>query len=119
MTNAKVLLRLVTLALGLAVCLPCLAETPQLLQQRLEDLRRIDADAATRRQETVFAVFFSDGAGFGIEMLQALNAAHTQDITRAQHQQGRLSAVAAELLHGQDRHKLLQSWLNGESGDGM
>ena len=32
-----------------------------------------------------FAVFFSDGAGFGIEMAQAMDAAHAQDIARAQH----------------------------------
>ena len=44
-----------------------------------------------------FAVFFSDGAGFGIEMVQALDAAHAEDITRAQHPTGRLSAVPAEL----------------------
>ena len=44
-----------------------------------------------------FAVFFSDGAGFGIEMVQALDAAHAQDIARAQHPTGRLSAVPAEL----------------------
>ena len=44
-----------------------------------------------------FAVFFSDGAGFGIEMVQALDAAHAQDIARAQHPSGRLSAVPAEL----------------------
>jgi hypothetical protein len=31
-----------------------------------------------------FAVFFSDGAGFGIEMLQALDAAHAQNIARSQ-----------------------------------
>ena len=30
-----------------------------------------------------FAVFFSDGAGFGIEMVQALDAAHAQDISKA------------------------------------
>ena len=61
-----------------------------------------------------FAVFFSDGAGFGIEMVQALDAAHAQDITRAQHPTGRMSAVPAELLEGQDRHKLLAAWLRGE-----
>ena len=61
-----------------------------------------------------FAVFFSDDAGFGIEMLQALDAAHAQDIARAQHPTGRLSAVPAELLDGQDRHKLLAAWLRGE-----
>jgi len=44
-----------------------------------------------------FAVFFSDGAGFGIEMVQAQDAAHAQDITRAQHPTARLSAVPAEL----------------------
>lgn len=31
-----------------------------------------------------FAVFFTDGAGFGIEMVQAMDAAHAQDIARAQ-----------------------------------
>ena len=61
-----------------------------------------------------FAVFFSDGAGFGIEMVQALDAAHALDIARAQHPTGRLSAVPAELLDGQDRHKLLAAWLRGE-----
>ena len=44
-----------------------------------------------------FTVFFSDGAGFGIEMVQALDAAHAQDIAKAQHPSGRLSAVPAEL----------------------
>ena len=46
-------------------------------------------------------------------MVQALDAAHAQDIARAQHTTGRLSAVPAELLDGQDRHKLL-AWLGGE-----
>ena len=59
-----------------------------------------------------FAVFFADDGGFGIEMVQALDAAHAQDIARAQHPTGRLSAVPAELLDGQDRHKLLAAWLN-------
>ena len=44
-----------------------------------------------------FAVFFSDDAGFGIEMVQALDAAHAEDIARAQHPTGRLPAVPAEL----------------------
>jgi hypothetical protein len=61
-----------------------------------------------------FAVFFSDAAGFGIEMVQALDAAHAQDISRAQHSTGRLSAVPAELLDGQDRHKLLAACHRGE-----
>ena len=55
-----------------------------------------------------------DDAGFGIEMVQAPDAAHVQDIARAQHPTGRLSAVPAELLDGQDRHKLLRAWLNRE-----
>ena len=42
-----------------------------------------------------FAVFFSDGAGFGIEVMQALGAAHAQDIALAQHPQGRMSTVMA------------------------
>jgi hypothetical protein len=60
-----------------------------------------------------FAVFFSDDAGFGIEMVQALDAAHAQDISRSQHPTGRMSAVPAALLDGQDRHKLLRAWLKG------
>ncbi len=58
-----------------------------------------------------FALFFSDRAGFGIEVLQALDTAHAQDITRVQHPTGRLSAVPAELLDGQHRQKLLTAWL--------
>ena len=60
------------------------------------------------------AVLFSDGAGFGIEMVQGLDLAHAEDIARSQHPTGRLSAVPAELLDGQDRHKLLAAWLRGE-----
>jgi hypothetical protein len=61
-----------------------------------------------------FALFFSDGAGFGIEMVQALVAAQAQDIARAQHPTGRLSAVLAELLNEQERHKLLATWIRGK-----
>ena len=49
----------------------------------------------------------------------AFHAGHAREIARAQHPTGKLSAVPAELLEGQDRHKLLQSWLNGEGGDGI
>jgi len=62
-----------------------------------------------------FAVFFADEAGFGIDMVQALDADHAQDIARAQHPTGRLSAVPAELLEGQDRHKLLRAWMSKQS----
>ena len=44
-----------------------------------------------------FAVFFADGAGFGFEMVQALDSAHAEDIARAQHPTGMLPAVLAEL----------------------
>ena len=47
-------------------------------------------------------------------MLHALDLAHAEDIARSQHPTGRLSAVPAELLDGQDRHKLLAAWLRGE-----
>ena len=59
-------------------------------------------------------MFFADGDGFGIEMVQALDAPHAQDIARVQNPTGRLSAVPAELLDGQDRNKLLAAWLKGE-----
>lgn len=61
-----------------------------------------------------FAIFFSGDGGFGIELVQALDAAHAQDIARAQHPTGRLSAVPAGQLDGQDRHELLRAWLRGE-----
>ena len=61
-----------------------------------------------------FAVFFTDGAGFGFEMVQAMDDAHAEDIARAQHPTGRLSAVPAELLDGQDHHQLLMAWISGE-----
>jgi len=51
-----------------------------------------------------------DGAGFGIEMAQALDAAHAQDITQAQHPTGRLSAVPAELLDGLPPFLLALGW---------
>ena len=58
----------------------------------------ITASALTAMHQ--FALFFSDGAGFGIEMVQALDAAHAQDIARAKHPTGRLSAVPAGLVEG-------------------
>ncbi|NQW37834.1 MAG: LysM peptidoglycan-binding domain-containing protein [Cyanobacteria bacterium] len=53
MKTREALIRLAALALGLAVCLPCLAETPAQIEQRLEQLRHLDAEAAIRRQETL------------------------------------------------------------------
>lgn len=40
-----------------------------------------------------------------------LDVALAQDINQAQHPTGRLSAVPAELLDDQERHKLLTAWL--------
>jgi len=42
-----------------------------------------------------FAVFIDDGAGFGIEMVQALDDAHAQGITRTQFPTGRPAAPAS------------------------
>ena len=61
-----------------------------------------------------FAVFFSDGAGFGFEMVQAMDDANAEDIARAQHQTGRLTAVPAELLDWQDHHQMLMAWIRAE-----
>ncbi|MCP9781699.1 hypothetical protein KBY83_00010 [Cyanobium sp. WKJ7-Wakatipu] len=68
-----------------------------------------------------FSVFFSDGDGFGIEMVYALVAAHALEIVRTQHPTGRLSAVPAELLDVKERHKRLVAllrveWLAGWGG---
>ena len=57
-------------------------------------------------------MFFSDDAGFGIELVQSLDAAHAQHIARAQHPTGRLQVTPADLLDCQDRHKLLRAWLS-------
>lgn len=61
-----------------------------------------------------FTVFTSHGAGFAIEVVMAFDAGHAREIARSQHPSGRLPAVPAELLDGQDRHKLLAAWLWGE-----
>ena len=47
-------------------------------------------------------------------MVQELGTAHAQDIALAQHPSGKLSAVPAELVNGEDRHKLLRAWLRVE-----
>ena len=64
-----------------------------------------------------FAVFFSDGAGFGIEMVQALDVPHAEDITRAQHPAGRLSAVPAELHDGQEHQKFPRTRIKCSPGE--
>jgi hypothetical protein len=46
-------------------------------------------------------VFLTECAGLGIEMVQAMDPAHAQDIARSYHPSGSLSAVTAELLHSQ------------------
>ena len=47
--------------------------------------------------DLIWSILPDADAGFGIEMVQALDAAHAQDIAKAQHPSGRLSAVPAEL----------------------
>jgi hypothetical protein len=61
-----------------------------------------------------FAVFFADGGGFGVEMVQAMDQEHALDISRARHPAGRLSTVPAELLDGLDHHRLLMAWIEEE-----
>ena len=65
-----------------------------------------------------FAMFFSVDDGFGIELVQALDAGHAQDIARTQHPTGWLSAVPAELLDVKDRHKRLVALLRVEGEPG-
>jgi len=43
-----------------------------------------------------------------------MDDAHAEDIARAQHPTGRLSAVPAELLEWQDHHQLLMAWISAE-----
>jgi LysM repeat protein len=49
MTTDRVYLNLTTLTLGLALCLPGLAETPEQVQERLEQYRQLDAEAARKK----------------------------------------------------------------------
>lgn len=63
-----------------------------------------------------FEVFFSDGAGFGIEMVQALDAAHAKDITRAQHATGRLSAARQSCSTAKTATSCLGRGLTGNEG---
>ncbi|WP_255020179.1 hypothetical protein [Cyanobium sp. WKJ7-Wakatipu] len=63
-----------------------------------------------------FAVFLSEGTGLGIEMVQAMDPAHAQEIACAQHPSESLSAVTAELLH---RHQSATSCCGRGSGEGV
>jgi len=56
MKTQKALSTIAPLLLGVGVCLPAIAETPEQVQQRLEQYRQLDADAARRRQETLDSV---------------------------------------------------------------
>ena len=76
MTTAKALLRLTPLALGLAVCIPAIAETPQQVQQRLDQYRQQDEAAAKRRAE------------------QQLEAAQRRERTRQRQEQRRREEYA-------------------------
>jgi hypothetical protein len=58
-----------------------------------------------------FAAFFADRLGYGIDIVQAMDANHAADITRARHPEGRTSVVAAEHLGSGDPHELLAEWI--------
>ena len=62
-----------------------------------------------------FAVFFADGAGFRIEAVQAMDAAHAQDIARAQHPTGRLSAVPALVISQNPTFTFTGAWGSGQT----
>jgi hypothetical protein len=51
MTAGVVPFRLMAMALGVCACLPVLAETPDQVQQRLEEYRQLDAEAARKKAQ--------------------------------------------------------------------
>jgi hypothetical protein len=65
-----------------------------LVAQKLAALRNRNLPPPAQPAVPQFTLFFSDAAGFGIEMVQALDAAHGQDIARAQHPTGRIQRGA-------------------------
>ena len=64
---------------------PTLASSDRRLAgQPIRDTSQGRSDAGVTAMPQ-FAVFFADGADFGIEMVRALDDAHAQDIARAHH----------------------------------
>jgi hypothetical protein len=60
----------------------------------------------------LYAVFFCTDQGFGIEMVQALDEAHAEDIAEALQPGAIAKAVPAASLDGKDRHRLLWDWMD-------
>lgn len=58
-----------------------------------------------------YSVFFDGPGGFGIDPVNAIDAAHAVEIASATHNDSRLSAVPSEILEGCDRHKILWAWI--------
>ncbi|MFN4865863.1 MAG: hypothetical protein ACK5GZ_06030 [Cyanobium sp.] len=61
-----------------------------------------------------FSVFFDGPIDFGIQPVDAIDAAHAVEITSGIHGGSRFSAVPSEELEGCDKHKLLRAWIRGE-----
>ncbi|MCS5692611.1 hypothetical protein NZK33_11520 [Cyanobium sp. FGCU-6] len=61
-----------------------------------------------------FSVFFDGPLGFGIQLVDAIDADHAVEITSGIHGGSRFSAVPPKELEGCDKHKLLRAWIRGE-----
>jgi hypothetical protein len=61
-----------------------------------------------------FSVFFDGPLGFGIQPVDAIDAAHAVEITSEIHGGSRFSAVPTEELEGCDKHKLLRAWIRAD-----
>jgi len=61
-----------------------------------------------------FSVFFDGPIGFGIQPVDAIDAAHAVEIASAIHPGSLFSAVPTSELEGCDKRKLLRAWLSGE-----
>jgi hypothetical protein len=57
-------------------------------------------------------VFFCTEEGFGIEMVQALDAAHAVDMVQALQSGAVARAVPAALLDGKNKQRLLWDWMD-------
>ena len=56
-------------------------------------------------------MLFSGSLGDGIDMVQALDEAHSVDIVLAQHPGNQVKAFPALSIEGMNKHRLLFSWL--------
>jgi hypothetical protein len=65
---------------------------------------------------TRYAVFFSDEQGSGIQMVQAMDPGHAEDIVNAEHPCGHMSVIEASQLEGVNRTKVLLAWVQSLDG---